>query len=145
MEINKLIGYTEIEVSEGVLPCKMGAYALQGFTESFGIELDKIMTTLVTREVKVDGKTEISVVPKEPIKFLATILMHGVNYASLSEGGKTYTIYDAFRWVDEIGFGSPTAISVYSKFIEAATTGVTPDSSPQVLQKKGQKKSRSRG
>ncbi len=138
--MNKLIGYTEIIVSDGVIPIKVASYALEKLSEDFGIELEQLGELIQSREVEIDGKSQISFVPKNPIRFLATVLYNGANYVSLVNGGKSYTIGDGYRWVDELGFASPEAIRVLVLFINSIRNAGTPESAQQPAAKTSKKK-----
>jgi len=125
--MNKLIGYIELELSTGVVPIKIGCYTLEKFCESYGIGLSEIGTILEYRDfTDKEGNVKAVEVPRDPIKFLTLILLHGANYASRLNGGKEYIIENAYEWIDEIGIGSPIAIKVISTFYMAIMNGGAP-------------------
>lgn len=125
--MNKLIGYIELELSTGVVPIKIGCYTLEKFCESYGIELKEIGSVLEQMQITTpDGEVRMTEVPKDPIKFLSTILWHGANYASKLSGGKEYILENAYEWVDEIGLSTPVAIKVMATFYGAIFNGGTP-------------------
>lgn len=123
METNKLLGYTTIEVSDGVLPLKIGMYTLQYFCESYGVSLDKIDEVFDYKKVPQENsdKDLYIPVPKEPIKFLAHILHHGVNY--LRDGQPLFPLMRAYEWIEEIGFGSPKATQISVAFTISVKNG----------------------
>ncbi|MCF0059935.1 hypothetical protein MUK70_11850 [Dyadobacter chenwenxiniae] len=121
--MNKLLGYFELKIEEDVIPIKIGCYTLEKFCESFGLGLSQIGDVF---ERKLVGEKEIEI-PKEPVKFLATILFHGSNYcAKLSGSGNEYSIEQAYEWVDEIGFNSDQSVKVLTSFYAAIMNGGTP-------------------
>jgi len=139
MEINKLIGYTTIEVSDGKLGLKIGAYVLEAFCASCGLSLEEIGNVFVTKEVEVNGELKSYVTPKDPIKFLALVLHHGVNYVSGMTDGKQYPLMQAYEWIDEIGISSPKAINIIAAFMTSIRNGGSPveiDSDPKRKLKK---------
>lgn len=125
--MNKLLGYIELDLSTGVIPVKIGCYTLEKFCESYGIGLADIGSVFEVKEFKDgDGNSKISTIPKDPIKFLSLILLHGANYASKLGGGKEFIVENAYEWLDEIGLSTPTAISVMTAFYGAILNGGTP-------------------
>lgn len=124
MEINKLIGYTEIETTDGVLGVKVGSYTLEHLCTDFGIELEQLNDLMNIKEVTHEnGETFVYQVPKSPVKFMASILHHGVNYVSKHTNGKEYPIERAYEWIDQIGIGSLKFNKILFTFINASQTG----------------------
>lgn len=125
MEINKLIGYTEIETVDGVLGVKIGAYTLENVCEDFGVDLEQMNDLMNIKEVTNEqGETFVYQFPKKPVKFMASILNHGVNYVSKHTNGKEYPLDRAYEWIDGIGIGSDKFNKIFSTFLHAARTGV---------------------
>lgn len=138
--MNKQFGYQELKMSFGMLPIKVGMYTIEGLCQDFGITLYDLPTIMEVRPVTVEGQEVHAEIPKDPIKFFRSILLHSANYIKWRNGEELYAEKDAYDWMEEIGFATPIAFSLIALFRQVARSGV---SAPQTEEKpaKRQKKS----
>jgi hypothetical protein len=122
--MNKQFGYKELQMSFGVLPIKVGMYTIENLLKDYGIGLYDLGSVMEAREVMLDGEMITASIPKDPIKFFRSILLHSANYIPWREGKKLYTEVDAYDWMEEIGFSSPTALEIVALFHTVARSGV---------------------
>ncbi len=137
--MDKLFGYTEIKLSNVRLPIKIGTYALEELCKDFDIELYELPSLFTLKDVTQDGKTISVELPKEPTKFLRSILLHGANFVRLVNGEELFKPIDAYEWVSEMGFNTKDAFTVIYLFMGAARTGKSVPS--PVDEEPGEKKS----
>lgn len=135
--MNKQFGYKELEMSFGILPIKVGMYTIEGVCMDFGIGLYDLPSLMEIREVDVNGKIVQAEIPKDPIKFFRSILLHSANYIPWREGKELYKEADAYDWMEEIGFATPSAFELIALFRQVARSGV---SAPQSTSDKPIKK-----
>jgi len=137
--MNKLIGYTEIETSDGKLPLKIGSYTLEHVCDSYGIGLAEIGTLFVTKEIDLNGQKVSYETPKDIIKFLSLVIHHGVNYVAGINGTTQYPLEKAYEWIDEIGLSSQKSIDIIAAFMASIRNGGTPvkiGTDPKTVKKK---------
>ncbi|MCF2517125.1 hypothetical protein [Dyadobacter sp. CY351] len=138
--MDKLIGYSTINVAGKEIPLKFGCYAVNELTKHYKISLSQIYSELFTT-IEIDGKKLPT--PKDFFDFTAVMLWAGADYMSRKEGGSGYTVYDAFDWIDELGISHPDLINAYGQFFKAVENGGVPMKEPLFDDKdKKQKKSR---
>lgn len=131
----------ELKVADENIPVKIGCYTLEKFCESYKIGLSDIGDVFETKEITgKDGKKETIDMPKDIIKFLATIIFHGANYASMLTNGTSYDMPTVYNWIDEIGLTSDQSVKVMALFIGAIKNGGNPIQLPDSMEKKGKKK-----
>lgn len=111
-------------MSFGVLPIKVGMYTIENLLKDYGIGLYDLADVMETREVNLDGEMVIASIPKDPIKFFRSILLHSANYIVWREGKPLYSEGDAYDWMEEIGFSSATALEIVALFHSVARSGV---------------------
>lgn len=123
--MNKQFGYKELEMSFGTLPIKVSMYTIEGLCQDFNIGLYDLPSLMEIRDVPVKDGVIQAEIPKEPIKFFRSILLHSANYIPWREGKKLYTEADAYDWMEEIGFATPTAFELIALFRQVARSGVS--------------------
>ncbi|MBO9611045.1 MAG: hypothetical protein J7619_00035 [Dyadobacter sp.] len=126
MEVNKLIGYTEITVQGEVIPIKMGSGALSLFCDEYGVKVHEIGS--IFDVVEKDGKR--FPIPVNSLKCLACALWAGANHMRHRAGQPFYQISEAFDWVDEIGgprseTASRVMESLYNSIINGGPVSVS--------------------
>lgn len=130
-QIDKEFGYTEIQLSDRMVPVKIGTYAMEELCKDFGIELYEMPSLFTIKEVELEGKVVQSEIPRNITKFLRCVLLHGANWVCKVNGQDLYTEKDAYDWVDQIGFGSKDAFNVILLFMGAFRSG-RPIKSPTI-------------
>lgn len=130
--MNKLLSYVvlDLETDSGEalkVPVKIGTYVLEKVAENFKLELYEFGALFQSIERKNEnGETILIEVPRDPVRFYKSILLHGANYAALVEGRPAYQEKDAYQWLDQLGFNSPQSISVLAAFVGSIRNGGTP-------------------
>lgn len=99
MEVNKLVGYTEITIQGEVIPIKMGSGALSLFCDEYGVKVHEIGT--IFDVIESDGKR--FPIPTNSLKCLACAIWAGASYMRQREGLKPYSLIEVYEWIDEIG------------------------------------------
>lgn len=123
--MNKQFGYKELEMSFGILPIKVGMYTIEGMCKDFGISLYDLPSLMDIRDIPLDEQVVQAEIPKDPIKFFRSIILHSANYIPWREGKKLYTEADAYDWMEEIGFATPKAFELIALFRQVARSGVS--------------------
>ena len=112
-------------MSFGVLPIKVSMYTIEGLCQDFGIGLYDLPSLMEIRDVPVNDGVIQAEIPKDPIKFFRSILLHSANYPKWREGQELYREADAYDWMEEIGFATPTAFELIALFRQVARSGVS--------------------
>jgi hypothetical protein len=126
MEINKLIGYTELTVNGEVIPVKLGSWALEKFSEEYGVKLVELNSVFETLEIPAteDRPAQFIQAPKDTLKFLAHAIWAGANYCKKIKGEPQVPLIDVYEWIDEIGgASSPDSIKIMSEFYMSIQNG----------------------
>lgn len=116
--MDKLIGYTEINVNGEVIPVKMGLYALEIFCKQLGIKFNELGSLFEADE---NGLP----MPKDLIPFLVTAVWAGANYAAKKEGRDPYPIIDVYEWIEDIGIATPECIKIVGEVYSSILNGGT--------------------
>lgn len=127
--MNKLIGYTELNVNGESIPVKFGLKALELFIKEYGIkfsELPDLFEITVVAGVGTDKQIQ-GILPKDLIKFLTTSIWAGANYVAQREGkGEDYySLENVYDWIDEIGITNPECMKIIKTFSAAILNGGT--------------------
>jgi len=128
--MNKLVGYTELNINGEVIPVKYGLRALEFFMNEYGVKL-KDLPSLFEMTTFTDPNTNqesIAIMPTELIKFLAISIWSGANYVAERDGkGINFysldTVYD--DWLPELGLTSKEGTQIISTFSRAILNGGT--------------------
>jgi len=99
MEVNKLVGYTEITIQGEIIPIKMGSGALSLFCDEYGVKVHEIGS--IFDVVESDGKR--FPIPVNSLKCLACALWAGASYMRQREGKHPYRLIEVYEWIDEMG------------------------------------------
>ena len=120
--MNKLIGYTELNINGEVIPVKFGLRALEYFIAEYGIKFADLPTVF---EV-----TDQGVLPTDLIKFLRISVRSGANYYAKREGkGENYySVEQVEDWIEEIGITSPDCMKIIKGESVETTRGTTNNS-----------------
>lgn len=114
--MNKLIGYTTLDIDGEKIPLKMGSFAIECFLESVGIELHQLDTLYEVREQQ--GQ-QVPVI-KNLIGFTAAVLWSSAHYAAMTEGREPPKFMQAYEWIDALGgVNSEALIPVHTAFWES--------------------------
>lgn len=130
--MNKLLSYVVMDVPQDIgepikVPVKIGAYVIEKVCEDFKKEFYEIGDLFETRErTDEDGNKRFIDIPKDPIRFYTSVMLHGANYAAGVEGRKLYNMWDAHQWFDQLGFKSEQALDVLAAFLACIANGGTP-------------------
>lgn len=128
--MNKLVGYTELNINGETIPVKFSLRALEFFINQYGVKF-KDLPSLFESTVFTDpetGNESVAIMPVDLIKFLATSIWAGANYIAERDGkGINYysieKVYD--EWLSEIGLTSKEGVQIISTFSTAILNGGT--------------------
>jgi len=128
--MNKLVGYTELNIGDKLIPVKFSLRALEFFLVEYGVKLNDLPSLFEETEFfdPKTGKKSLAVLPKDMIRFLVIATWSGANFIAEREGKgiKYYSLEEVYdEWIPEIGIYSKEAINIVSTFSVAILNGGT--------------------